>query len=192
DRDRSVTALTKSEIPLRGVVTDENGEPMPGVTISLKGTTLGTATDIDGAYVIEIADENDVLVYSFIGYKAQEISVNGRSVIDVQMIPDLQSMQEVVVIGYGTQEKSQVTGAISSVSSTDIAAVPVISPDQALQGRAAGVDVIAAGHAPGTGATVRIRGINSINANNNPLFVLDGIPISGGLNDINPNIIASI
>lgn len=192
DRDRSVIALKKSEIPLRGVVTDENGEPMPGVTISLKGTTLGTATDIDGAYAIEIAGENDVLVYSFIGYKTQEISVNGRSIIDVQMIPDLQSMQEVVVIGYGTQEKSQVTGAISSVSSTDIAAVPVISPDQALQGRAAGVDVIAAGHAPGTGATVRIRGINSINANNNPLFVLDGIPISGGLNDINPNIIASI
>jgi TonB-linked SusC/RagA family outer membrane protein len=176
-----------------GTVTDqETGEPLPGVNIVVKGTETGTVTDMDGLYSIEVEQESDVLVFSFIGYTSQEITINGRSTIDVQLASDLQAMQEVVVIGYGTREKSQVTGAISSVSSADIASVPVISPDQALQGRAAGVDVIASGHAPGAGATVRIRGINSINANNNPLFVLDGIPISGGLNDINPNIIASI
>lgn len=178
---------------VQGTVTDqETGEPVPGVNILLKGSGVGTVTDIDGLYSIQVANDNDVLVFSFIGYKTQEIAVNGRSTIDVQIATDLQGMQEIVVIGYGTREKSQVTGAISSISAADISSIPVISPDQALQGRAAGVDVIASGHAPGAGATVRIRGVNSITANNNPLFVLDGIPISGGLNDINPNIIASI
>jgi len=180
-------------ITVQGTVTDqETGEPLPGVNILVKGTGIGTITDMDGLYSIQVAGDDDVLIFSFIGYKTQEIVVNGRFVINVQIATDLQAMQEVVVIGYGTQEKSQVTGAISSVTAADIASIPVISPDQALQGRAAGVDVIASGHAPGAGATVRIRGINSINANNDPLFVLDGIPISGGLNDINPNIIASI
>jgi len=180
-------------ITVQGTVTDqETGEPLPGVNILVKGSGNGTVTDLNGLYSIQVATDNDVLVFSFIGYTSQEISVNGRSTINVQMATDLQAMQEVVVIGYGTQEKSQVTGAISSITAADISSIPVISPDQALQGRAAGVDVIASGHAPGAGATVRIRGINSINANNNPLFVLDGIPISGGLNDINPNIIASI
>jgi TonB-linked SusC/RagA family outer membrane protein len=158
----------------------------------IKGTGTGTVTNLEGFYTIEAPDEEDVLVFSFIGYVTQEIDINGRSIIDVPIKEDLQSMQEVVVIGYGTQQKSQVTGAISSISSSEIQAVPVISADQALQGRAAGVDVIASGHAPGEGATVRVRGINSINANNDPLFVVDGIPISGGLRDINPNIIESM
>src|SRR3546814_5463837 len=97
---------------------------------------------------------------------------------------DNTNLDEVVVVGYGTQRKSQLTGAISSVSAAEINAVPVVSAGQALQGRSAGVDVVASGHAPGAGVTVRIRGINSISANNDPLFVVDGIPISGGLNDI--------
>lgn len=180
-------------VAVQGTVTDqETGEPLPGVNILVKGAGTGTVTDMDGRYTVEVPDGNSILVFSFIGYASQEIAVNGRSIIDVQISPDLQSMQEVLVVGYGTQEKSQITGAISSVSSTDIQSVPVISADQALQGRAAGVDVMAASHSPGSGATVRIRGINSINANNDPLFVLDGIPISGGLSDINPNIIESM
>jgi len=185
--------LTAVQKTLHGTITDQQtGIPLPGVTVQVKGTSIGAVTDFDGNYEIDVPEGGDILVISYMGYLTREIVIGVRATIDIQMEEDLQALSEIVVVGYGTQQKSQVTGAISSVSSAEIQAVPVINPAEALQGRAAGVDVIASGHAPGAGATVRVRGINSINANNDPLFVMDGIPISGGLNDINPNIIESM
>lgn len=175
-----------------GIVTDADGMPLPGANIVEKGTTNGVTADFDGKFSIDLSNDSAVLVVSYIGFATKEITVNGQSTFDISLEESAAGLDEVVVVGYGSQKKSQVTGAISSVSSEDIQEVPVVSVDQALQGRAAGVDVIASSNAPGSGATVRIRGINSINANNDPLFVLDGIPISGGLSDINPNSIESM
>lgn len=186
---------TISRPPLQritGKVTDETGEPLPGVSILVKGTQQGTTTDADGAYAIEVANESTTLVFSFVGYTSQEVEVGNRSSLSVTLAVDEKALEEVVVVGYGTQLKSQLTGAISSISSKEIEAIPVTSADQALQGRAAGVDVITSSHAPGATATIRVRGVSSIQASNDPLFVVDGIPISGGLSDINPNIIESM
>lgn len=193
-RSNQLEASVKpQDIPIRGRVTSkENGEGLPGVSVVVKGTSVGASTDAEGNYSLTVPDGAATLVFSFIGFTTQEEAIGGRTVINIALPTDLKNLNEVVVVGYGVQQKSQLTGAISSVSAAEIQSVPVISADQALQGRAAGVDVVASGHAPGTGATIRIRGISSIRANNDPLFVLDGIPISGGLSDINPNIIESM
>jgi TonB-linked SusC/RagA family outer membrane protein len=127
-----------------------------------------------------------------VGYERKVLRIGNRQVVEIKMDQSSSDMSEVVVIGYGTQKRADVTGSISSVSAAEIRAVPVISAGQALQGRAPGVDVIASGYAPGSGVTIRIRGVHSINASNDPLFVVDGIPISGGINDINPSIIESM
>ena len=176
-----------------GTVTSaENGEPLPGVNVVIQGSSTGTTTDGDGQYELTVPSNNAVLIFSFVGFLRQEIPVNGREEIDVALEEDVAQLDELVVVGYGTQEKSQLTGAISSVSSAELEKVPAVSVDQALQGRMAGVDVISSSHSPGSDATIRIRGLNSINASNDPLFVMDGIPLSGGLSDINPDIIESI
>lgn len=177
-------------IRIAGTVTSADGsETMPGVNILVKGTTLGTATDIDGKYVINVPDQNSVLVFSFIGYRQQEIRVGNSSTINVMLEPDLSSLSEVVVVGYGTQERAKVTGAISSIGSQEIRALPVPNLASAIQGRAAGVQVTNAG-APGADPIVRVRGIGTV-GNNDPLFVIDGVP-AGGLNQINPADIESI
>lgn len=180
-------------IRVAGQVVDAAGnETLSGINVVIKGSTTGTTTDQAGKYEISVPDETITLVFSSVGFMKKEIVVGKQTNIDVALEADLQTLQDVVVVGYGTQRKSQLTGAISSVSSKDIQAVPVTSADQALQGRAAGVDVIASSHAPGATATIRVRGVSSIRANNDPLFVVDGIPISGGMSDINPNIIESM
>jgi len=170
---------------LAGRVTNLEGEALANVSVVVKGALVSTSTGIDGSYSISVPTKTGVLVFSSIGYVTQEITFEDTGSYDIVLEPDNRSLDEVVVVGYGTQKKSQLTGAISSVSSAEIGAVPVVSAGQALQGRSAGVDVVASGHSPGSGVTIRIRGINSISANNDPLFVVDGIPISGGLNDIN-------
>ncbi|MBC8153680.1 MAG: SusC/RagA family TonB-linked outer membrane protein, partial [Bacteroidetes bacterium] len=174
------------------VLSAEDDSPQPGVNVAVKGTTRGTTTDASGNYRIGIPNDNAILVFSSVGSIAQEITVGNRSTLDVKLAVDLKTLNEVVVIGYGTQKKSQLTGAISSVSAKEIAELPITNARQALQGRAAGVDVIQTGSRPGAGVTVRIRARRSINASNDPLYVLDGIPLAGNIDDISPNDISGL
>ncbi|GAA4457357.1 TonB-dependent receptor [Nibrella saemangeumensis] len=174
------------------IVSSEDNTGLPGVNVAVKGTTRGTTTDAEGRYRLAIPADNAVLVFSSVGFMSQEVSVGNRSTVDIKLAVDQRTLNEVVVVGYGTQKKSQVTGAISSVSSKEIAELPITNARQALQGRAAGVDVVQASSKPGAGPVVRIRGRRSINASNDPLYVVDGIPLAGGIDDINPNDIASM
>lgn len=184
-------SASAQNVQVRGTVSDETGAPLPGVTILVKGTTTGTTTDIDGQYAIS-SPSNGVLVFSFIGYSPIEREVGNQSQINVSLLPDLSDLDEVVVVGYGTAKKSQLTGAISSVGNKEIQELPITDARQALQGRAAGVDVTQAGSKPGAAPQVRIRGRRSFNASNEPLYVVDGIPLVGGLDDINPQDITSM
>ena len=168
------------------ITSSEDSQGIPGVNVSVKGTNKGTASDANGNYKIA-ADSKAKLTFSAIGFISQEIEVGTKSTIDLKMATDIQSLSEVVVVGYGTQKKSQMTGAISSISAKEIAELPITNARQALQGRAAGVEVSQAGSKPGAGPQIRIRGRRSFNASNDPLFVVDGIPLSGGIDDINPN-----
>lgn len=161
---------------VQGTITDDQGEPIPGTTVAVKGTTIGTVADIDGKYSLNVP-ETGILVFSFIGFQIQEIPIGNQSIIDVQLKAQVSDLGEVVVVGYGVQRKSDLTGSVSSVGSREIKQVAIASLDQALQGRASGVQVTQASAAPGGGVAIRIRGGNSINASNEPLYVIDGIPI---------------
>ncbi|EKB50314.1 SusC/RagA family TonB-linked outer membrane protein [Cecembia lonarensis] len=176
---------------VQGKITDDTGEPIPGATVLLKGTTSGTAADLDGNYSIT-APETGVLIFSFIGFMPMEVTVGNQSTINVTLKQDLSDLEEVIVVGYGTQKKSQLTGAISSVGAKEIQELPISNARQALQGRAAGVDVTIAGSKPGAGPQVRIRGRRSFTAGNDPLYVVDNIPIVGNIDDINPQDIVSM
>jgi TonB-linked SusC/RagA family outer membrane protein len=173
------------------VTSSEDGLGIPGASIAIKGTTRGTATDVDGNYKITVSG-SAVLTITSVGYLSQDVSVGSRSQIDVTLSADAKSLKEVVVVGYGTQKKSQMTGAISSVGAKQIQELPITNARQALQGRAAGVDVVQPGSKPGAGPQIRIRGRRSFNASNDPLYVVDGIPLSSGIDDINPNDIVSM
>jgi TonB-linked SusC/RagA family outer membrane protein len=180
-------------LTIKGKITNQtDGSGLPGVSVVVKGTTKGTTTDANGAYTLAGLNGSDVLVITSIGFDKQEVNVNNRSVLDISLAEDSKSLSEVVVVGYGTQKKSQLTGAISQVSAKQITELPVTNARQALQGRAAGVEVTQAGSKPGAGPQIRIRGRRSFNASNDPLYVVDGIPISGGIDDINPQDITSM
>lgn len=181
-QDRAITGT---------VLSTEDNSSIPGVTVVVKNTSNGTSTDSDGKFSIN-AGANATLVFSAVGFATQEIAIGNRSVVDVKLGVDLKTLNEVVVVGYGTQKKSQLTGAISSVSAKEIMELPITNARQALQGRAAGVDVTQAGSKPGAGPQIRIRGRRSFNASNDPLFVVDGIPLAGGIDDINPQDITSM
>lgn len=176
-------------IDVSGRVVDEAGRPMPGVNVVVKGTTTGTSTDTDGNYRISVQSGDAVLIFTFIGYVSQEVPVGNQTVINVSLAPDIETLSEVVVVGYGTQTKATVTGAISSVSTKEISEQPVVNVTQALQGRVAGVTVVNNG-APGAAPIIRVRGVGTIN-NANPLFVVDGFPTED-LNSINPKDIESV
>jgi TonB-linked SusC/RagA family outer membrane protein len=183
----------KLAITVSGKVSDAVGNPIPGANILVKGTTNGTTTDADGRYSLSVTENDAVLVFSFIGYITQEVAVNARSVIDVVLVEDVQSLEEVVVVGYGTQKKTDVTGAIASVSAEQIADRPVTSFTEALAGQMAGVQVQQIDGAPGgSGLIVRVRGTGSISAGSSPLYVIDGYPIEGDISMINPSDIQSI
>lgn len=162
-----------AQVGVKGKVLDETGLPMIGVTITIEGSQTGTITDIDGNYSIEAPSPESRLVFTYVGYLSETITVGNQTVIDVNMLPDLISLGEVIVIGYGTTKKADLTSAISTVKSEEIAKVPVTSFSQALQGKAAGVTVLQSG-APGGAASVRIRGTSSINGAT-PLYVVDGV-----------------
>ncbi|WP_245576536.1 SusC/RagA family TonB-linked outer membrane protein [Flexithrix dorotheae] len=181
------------------ITSAEDNEPLPGVSIIVKGTTNGTVTDVDGSYTIK-ADDTAVLQYSYIGFTTQEIQVGNQSVIDVALKPDSEQLEEVVVIGYGTQKKSDLTGAVGSVSSKKLQERPTSSLTQSLSGRIAGANVSQNSGRPGGKAKIRIRGNTSVSLDNSPLYVVDGvILVTEGLQNntspidyINPNDIASV
>ena len=176
---------------ISGKVTDENGSSIAGANVTVKGTTVGTLTDPDGKYKLTLPENATTLVISFIGYLAQEVTIGDKSVIDVVLVAEIQALSEIVVVGYGTQRKSDLTGSISSVKSKDLVQLPVMRADQQLQGRAAGVVVTNTDGAPGGNTTVRIRGSNSITGGNSALIVIDGFQ-GGNLSAINPNEIESV
>ena len=177
---------------ITGTVTDSYGQPLPGVNVLVKGTSIGTQTDFNGNYSISINNENSQLVFSYIGFLTQEILIGNKNEINVTMAEDIASLSEVLVVGYGKMKKTDITGAVSSVKAKDLAISPVLGVADALKGRVSGVDITSAGGSPGAAPQIRIRGNRSITATNQPLLVLDGIPFPGNLNDINTNDVQSI
>ena len=178
---------------LTGQVIDNNNMPLPGVSVVIKGTTAGTITDFDGNYNLntELSDST-VLVFSYVGFKTQEIVVDGQSVINVLMEEDTSLLDEVVVVGYGTQKKSVITGAISGVKQTELEDLPITRVEQTLQGRVSGVTIAATSGQPGSNSTVRVRGITTLGFNE-PLWVVDGVVVdSGGIGFLNQSDIESV
>ncbi len=173
-----------------GTVVDEEGAPMIGVNILEKNTSNGTITDFDGKYELTVG-ENAILVFSYLGYSDQEFEIQGQSVIDVNLAPNANELDEIIVVGYGVQKKKVVTGAISKVKAEELEEQNITRLDDALQGRTAGVRVIANSGQPGDGGTIRIRGTASFGASD-PLYVVDGVIIGGGIDYLNPNDIESI
>lgn len=193
------SAAVNAQITVSGIVSDGSG-PIPGVNIIVKGTKTNTVSNFDGTYTLQSVPANSILVFSFIGYKPYEIAVNNRTKIDAVLEEDLNDLKEVVVIGYGTAKRADLTGAVSTVTSAAITQSVPTTFDQVLQGRAAGVQIQQNSGTPGGSSSVRIRGISSITGSNEPIYVIDGVIIdgnSGSLNSnplaaINPNDIASI
>ncbi|WP_035644527.1 TonB-dependent receptor [Flavobacterium sp. ASV13] len=193
------SAAVNAQTTVSGVVSDANG-PIPGVNIIVKGTNINTVSNFDGAYTIHTLPANGVLVFSFIGYKSKEVAVANQTKINVTLEEDLNDLKEVVVVGYGTMKRGDLTGAISSISSKAVAESVTTTVDQLLQGRVAGVQIQANSGAPGASSSVRIRGISSLNGSNEPIYVIDGVIIDGTassttsnpLSFINPSDIVSM
>jgi len=180
-----------AELTVSGTITDaRSGASLPGVYVVIKGTTVGTTSDVDGKYVLKVSNGNSELVFSFVGYQSKTVAVNNRSTIDVALTEDVRGIEDVVVVGYGVQKKSDLTGVISSIKAADIQKMAVSSVDQALQGKASGVYVTRKSGAPGDGAKIFVRGQGSIN-NTDPIWVIDGVKSSSGAN-FNMNNIESI
>ncbi|NDV81202.1 TonB-dependent receptor [Bacteroides sp. 51] len=187
-----VLSLTaNAQVSVSGVVTDAMNEPLPGISIAVENSTTGTITDLDGKYNLTVPNSNSTLIFSFIGYKTQKITVGNRTVINVTLMEDIATLDEVVVVGYGTQKKVNVTGAVSSINFEDQAlSRPVTSVSSSLAGLSAGLSVSQGSGQPGAdGATLRVRGVGTLN-DNNPLILIDGM--IGSIDDVNPNDIASI
>lgn len=185
------TGMHKVAFQVSGKVVDERGEGLVGATVLEKGTTNGTATDAEGNFRLSVADGNAVLVVNYTGYASKEIPVNNQATLSV-ILAENATLNEVIVVGYGVQKKSQTTGAITSINARAINELPITNARQALQGRAAGVDVVQSGSKPGAAPQIRIRGRRSFNATNDPLYVVDGIPLAGDIDDINPQDITSM
>ena len=177
-------------IPVKGIVRDAKGIPLSGATVNVKGTKTSVQTDAGGNFSLSIP-EDAILIISFVGYISQEISVNGRTDLQINIEELSKSMNEVVVIGYQTQRRSELTGAVSVVDVSGLSKLPVGGVDQALQGKASGVRITQSTGQPGEGVVVRIRGVGTIN-DNNPLFIIDGVPTKDGINFLSANDIESI
>jgi TonB-linked SusC/RagA family outer membrane protein len=184
-------AVCSQNVQIQGVIVGgQDNEPLPGVNVLEKGTANGTITDLDGKFILSVPSDA-VLAVSYIGYKSQEILVKGNQSFRIVLEEDTEILDEIVVIGYGVQKKSVVTAAIAKVTSDDLATTAPVRMDNALKGLAAGVTVTSASGQPGAAARIRVRGIGTIN-NSDPLYIVDGMPIEGGLDYLNPNDIASI
>lgn len=182
---------TKKQVQIKGTVKDEQGEPLIGVSIREKGTSNGTITDLDGEFTVSVKDKSSILVFSFIGYVSQEAIVDDNTRLDIILKEDTKHLDEVVVVGYGSQKIKDVTGSLSHVSDDEISERPVIQVSDALAGKAAGVQVVTTSGKPQGGSSIRIRGTTSIAASSEPLYVIDGVP-SETMYDLNPNDVESI
>lgn len=186
----SLWSLAQTTV-VRGTVKDEKGEPMVGVNVVIKGTTNGIITDVNGKYQLN-AEPNATLSFSFIGYKTQDVPVANQKEINVSLEPENLQVEEVVVVGYGTQRKEAVTGSVASVGGNELREIPSSNITQALQGRVAGVEMSQTSTRPGATMQIRIRGTRSLTASNDPLVVLDGVPFAGSISDISPSDIKSV
>jgi hypothetical protein len=197
----SITLAAQDRTVTGRVTSADDGSAIPGVNIVVKGTTSGATTDGSGRYSI-MAPPNATLVFSFIGLQAQEVAVGNRTNIDVRLVSDVTGLGEVVVVGYGTQQKRDVTGSIAQIKGSEIASLPVQTFEQGLQGRAAGVNITTPNGVLGNPPIIRVRGVNSISSSSQPLIIIDGLPIystanvigftvSNALSDLNPNDIDS-
>ena len=190
--NRLAKSEPKADINVSGRVIDENGSGLPGVSVVVKGTNQGTTTDTDGRFRVVVPNASATLVFSFVGYGSKEVVVGSQTSLAVTLTPGDQSLNEVVVVGYGTQLKKDVTGAVQTVSAQEIKDLPVSQLGQKLQGRLAGVQINQTTGKPGQGISIRIRGQQSVSAGSDPLYVIDGFPITGGINQLNPDEIADI
>jgi TonB-dependent starch-binding outer membrane protein SusC len=175
-----------------GKVVDASNNPLAGVNVMEKGTTNGVLTFTDGTYTLSVTSANSILIFSFIGYDRMEVTVGNQTTINMTLTESTTNLNEVVVVGYGTQRKEAVTGSVASVSGDVLRDVPSSNITQALQGRVSGVDMEQTSSKPGSELQIRIRGTRSLNASNDPLVVLDGIPFAGSIGDLNPNVIKSL
>ncbi|OJV20492.1 MAG: SusC/RagA family TonB-linked outer membrane protein [Dyadobacter sp. 50-39] len=192
DQGRGVSPARPQERKVEGIVTDDAGAGLPGVSVVVKGTQFGTVTDVDGKFDLNVPDEAGLLVFSFVGYLPQEVEIGSRTQVNVVLKPDTKALEEVVVVGYGTVKKRDLTGAVASVNVEQARLQPNTNASQMLRGTTAGVQVTDNGR-PGQVGTIKIRGTNSISGSTSPLIVLDGIIYAGGsLADINPSDIESI
>ncbi len=199
-----VNMLQAQTVRITGTVTGSaDGQPIPGVSIIAKGTTIGVTTDLDGKYTLNVPASATTLVFSFVGMKTQEVEIGGRTVVNVVLEPEALEMEEVVVVGYGVQRKKEVSGSVATVRGDNLKTIPVQSFDQSLQGKAAGVNVTIPNAVLGNPPVIRIRGYNSISGSSSPLIIVDGVPVFTGdlsrsaatlnvMGDINPSDIASI
>jgi TonB-linked SusC/RagA family outer membrane protein len=192
DSKNAAKRSSQHDIRVTGIVTDNNREPLPGVNVVIKGTSTGTITDIDGRYMISVPDKESVLLFSFTGFVTQEIAVGDKTQISIYLIEDSKELDEVIVVGYGTMKKSDITGSIVSVKTDQLRDISATNAARALQGKAAGVDIVASGQKPGDGSSIRVRGTRSFKASNDPLYIIDGIPFNRWINDLNPADIESI
>lgn len=194
EQKMAVEERTPPAFEVTGRVADARNNPLPNVTVQEKGTSNGTSTKEGGTFSLKVSSESAVLVVSSVGFTQQEVPVNGRHTIDIVLQDNVADLNQVIVVGYGTQKRSDVTGSVASVPKSRLSDIPVTNILHAMEGSVAGVGITQNSAVPGRAATVQIRGINSITANNSPLIVVDGLPLSqdASTNDINPNDIASI
>lgn len=188
-KTKTVPAQVSEEVKVTGQVKNPQGEPIPGATVLVKGTTVGTAADLDGRFSLD-APEGSTLVISFVGFISQEVLVGNQGVLEIVLEEDEKQLDEVVVVGYGTQKKVDLTGSVGAIDGKDIAARKTVQVSQALQGAVSGVTVTRSNNAPGSTADIKIRGITTI-GDNSPLIIVDGVPIDN-INDVNPNDIENI
>lgn len=186
-----VIAPPVADITVQGTVLDEKGDGLPGVSIVLKGSQRGTTTDAEGRYRLDVPTTTATLIFSFVGYLSQEVVVGNRTTLDITLRTDNKTLEEIVVVGYGTQKRKDLTGAVGSVDSKEIKDLPVTRVEQALSARVAGVQVKTVTGEPGAAPQIRIRGIGSISAGADPLYVVDGFPIDN-IQLLNPNDVESI
>ncbi|HXB91021.1 MAG TPA: TonB-dependent receptor plug domain-containing protein, partial [Puia sp.] len=175
-----------------GIISNDKGEPLAGASVTEKGYSIGVSTDNNGRFSIDLAGEEGVLVISHVGYQTQEIAVGTKKTVDVRLIALNAQMDAVVIVGYGTQKKSDITGSVTSVPKDRLSKIPVTNVLQALEGSVAGYTLTQTSSAPGSSATQQVRGLNSITASTTPLIILDGVPFPGTTNDISPATIESI
>ncbi|PEN13437.1 SusC/RagA family TonB-linked outer membrane protein [Longibacter salinarum] len=184
----SSTAPAFAQQQITGTVTDsQNGETLPGASVSVPGTSAGTATDMNGQYELTVSEEADSLRFSFVGYTTRTLAIEGRSTIDIALSPATQQLDDIVVIGYGSVQERDITGSVNKVDAAEFNPVATASPEQLISGKVAGVQISASDGAPGSDTFIRVRGATSVNADNQPLFVIDGVPLSNNGNTAQRN-----